>query len=278
MRQRLLFLEVEVTRLLSNLIKSNFIYVNNSKEIIDSDSSFKHLGHSLMKSQPNNMQVTNGEKQFVNDLNIVNMQRLIDEEQALIIQNAEKTMNEARKKAMDIVNQAKSEAEGIKNLAIEEGKKLGYIKGFEAGSKEIERLEAELKENIEKQNQDYQALLETLEPQFVDIMVGLLEKLTNVVVEDQKGVILHLINQAITNQDKSNDFVVWVSKQDLDFVKSKSDHIMECLNKDVKLQILEDSSLKVNQCLIETGGRYIDCSLDIQLSNLITDLKMLLVK
>ncbi len=263
---------------MSNLIKSNYIYVNTTKEIIDSDSSFKSLTSKSVESRSEIREMSGGEDQFVNGLNVVSMQRLLDEEQALIVQSAEKTMNDARNKAIDIVNRAKEEAEGIKALAVEEGKKLGYIKGFEAGSKEIESLEAELKEKLKKQDEDYQALLEELEPRFVDVVIGLIEKITNVVIEEQRGVILHLINRAISNQEKSNDFVVSVSKEDFDFVKSHSDRIVESLSESVKLLIVEDRSLSKNQCLIETNGRYIDCSLDIQLSNLITDLKLLLVK
>ena len=266
-----------MTRLLSNLIKSNFIYVNTNKEIIDSNNSFKTLTQQFCKPQVDEMQSSNGDNQFVNGLNVVSMQRLIDEEQALIVQSAEQTMNDARKKSIDIINQAKEEAESIKTLAMEEGKKLGYIKGFEAGSKEIERLEAELKERIDKNDQDYQAMLQELEPRFVDVMAGLIEKLTNVAIDGQKGVILHLINRAITNQEKSREFVIWVSKEDLEFVKANSDQIIGTLSEDVKIQILEDVNLSQNQCLIETNGHYIDCSLDIQLNNLITDLKMLLV-
>ena len=264
-------------RLLSNLIKSNFIYVNSSKEIIDSDTCFKTLAQKNILPQVNDSQNEIRENQFIDGMNVVNMQRLIDEEQALIIQSAERTINEARQKAIDIVNQAKEEAQSIRSLAMEEGKKLGYVKGFEDGSKEIERLETELKDKLKRQEQDYQALLQELEPKFVDIISGLIEKLTNVIVEDQKGVILHLLNQAITNLEQNGEFIVWVSKEDFEFVKSQKDCIIGSLNQDVMLQILEDRGLSKNQCLIETNGHYIDCSLDIQLSNLIKNLKMLVV-
>lgn len=263
---------------MSNLIKSNYIYVNTSKEIIDSDTCFRSLTQKHVKPIVGEIQATGGEEQFVNGLNVVNMQKLIDEEQALIVQTAEQTINDAKKQAMDIVNQAKAEALNIKSLAMEEGKKLGYVKGFEAGAKEIERLEVELKEKLQKQDEEYQALLREVEPKFVDVMVGLIKNLTNVVVEEQRDVILHLINRAILNQEKNDEFIVWVSKDDFEFVRSNRERIVASLSKEIKLQVLEDASLSENQCLIETNGHYIDCSLDIQLSNMITDLKMLLTK
>lgn len=263
---------------MSNLIKSNYIYINNSKEIIDSNLSFHALTETKGKEWVKNLHVVEREELSANDLNVASMQQLIDEEQALIVQSAEQMINDARKKAMDIINQAKAEAENIKALAVEEGKKLGYVKGFEAGSQEIKRLEEELKNQLEKQEEEYQKLLQEVEPHFVDIMAGLIEKLTNIVVEEQRGVILYLIDRAITNQEKNDDFTVWVSKEDFEFVKMNSNRISASINEDIQLQILEDASLSKNQCLIETNGHYIDCSLDIQLSNLITDLKMLLVE
>ncbi len=41
------------------------------------------------------------------------------------------------------------------------------------------------------------------------------------------------------------------------------------------IEIVEDVTMKKNQCIIETGSGMYDCSLDVQLENLIEEIKML---
>ena len=43
----------------------------------------------------------------------------------------------------------------------------------------------------------------------------------------------------------------------------------------VSLEIVETDTLSRNKCLIETDNSVIDCSIDTQIKNLITDLRML---
>ena len=42
-----------------------------------------------------------------------------------------------------------------------------------------------------------------------------------------------------------------------------------------QIEVVEDLTLKQNECLIETEGGVFDCSLDIQLEDLISDIKVL---
>jgi flagellar assembly protein FliH len=66
-----------------------------------------------------------------------------------------------------------------------------------------------------------------------------------------------------------------VSKEDYPFLIENQGKIYLASPKDINLNIVEDSDLAKNQCIIETDGGVFDCSLDIQLEQLIKEIKLL---
>ena len=94
-------------------------------------------------------------------------------------------------------------------------------------------------------------------------------------MDDKKDVILHLINQQINNVEKSNNYVIRVSKEDYDLVNNKKQMLAEYIGEESSIEIVETDTLSRNKCLIETDNSVIDCSIDTQIKNLITDLRML---
>ena len=66
-----------------------------------------------------------------------------------------------------------------------------------------------------------------------------------------------------------------VSKADIARVSSKKATLRMLAKEVQEFDIVEDSSLSENQCIIETDNKIIDCSLDAQLSNLEEHVKLL---
>ena len=114
-----------------------------------------------------------------------------------------------------------------------------------------------------------------LEPAFANLVVSLVRKLTGVVCEDNKDVILYLIGNAIRNKEKTTKMLIRVSKQDMARVSSKKATFKMIANEVEDFEIVEDESLTENQCIIELDNKIIDCSLDAQLQNLEEHVKML---
>lgn len=218
------------------------------------------------------MDNNNFEKQ---DLTVSTMEKLLREEKEFVGKKMEEMLAKANEEADLIIAKANEEAKRIRELANEEGRKAGYVEGFEEGTKEIEKLEQQLQEECQLQKQQYQEMIEQVEPQFVNIMIRLIEKITGVIVEDKNQVILYLIQHAFMNTDKGKEFVIHVSKEDYLFVSENKEKLYSAISKEAKIDIVEDVALSKNQCMIESDQQVIDCSLDIQLSNLIADLKLL---
>ena len=86
---------------------------------------------------------------------------------------------------------------------------------------------------------------------------------------------MHIINNALSNSPNNNTYVIRVAKEDYEFVNDKKNEIMENLKEGVSVEINIADNLTRNKCIIETDNTVIDCSLDVQLENLIEDLRLL---
>lgn len=268
----------------SNLIKRNYIYFDHKeKRVIDSnDRADAYIPAPAVKKADEDR--TNGE--FISGLNAIN----IDVENILKEQNeiassmavteaasgeAEEILRQARSQADELLEEARAQAELLKTQAYEEGKQQGYLEGSEECNQKAAQLELEFQEKILANERDYEQHLLNLEPDFVDIMIALIEKITGVMVEDKKDVILYLLDRTMKQETKSNQFMIRVSKEDYEFLESQKERLYSSVGNDAQIQVEEDRTLGKNQCILETDTKIIDCSLDIQLKNLCDDLKLL---
>lgn len=256
---------------MSNVIKAYYVrYDNDEKKTIDT-----HLKFAQEIEVPKNRAVITPESNegFIEGLNAVVVEEIPTNEE--LNQKTSKIVEDAKKEAKGILDQAKKDADKIKNDAFQAAQKKGYEEGMLQARKEAQKLKAEYEENLHNLQKEYGDKMLSLEPQMAEIMASLIEKITGILVEDKEEVILYLINRAITNMDKSKEYTIRVSKEDYEYISMRKDMIQNAVGRKVDLFIIEDSTLEKNQCLIETETRMINCSLDVQLSNLITDIKLI---
>ena len=171
---------------------------------------------------------------------------------------AEKIIEDARLQAEQII------ADANKNAAAQE----------EADKKQ-EQLEAEYNNRKKELEQEYNELKEKVEPQLVEVITDVFRKVTGVVAEDNQQIILHLINDVMHNADGSRDYVIKVSPEDYKFLVNNQGKIYCAMSREVNIDIVEDAGLERNQCMIETNTGIFNCSLDIELNNLIKNIKLL---
>ena len=270
---------------MSNMIKSYSVRYEEDKKTIDANSwevkkVFYASKDDTSINEDSNDEFVGGLQAVIvdsSDIQDINdnkntagsSSRVIDKDKYLSL------LDSAREEANKIVEAARSEAEEIKIEAFDEAKKKGYEEGLQKGKLDIQDKNNELKEKAKQQDEDFEACIANLEPQIVDIMSSLIEKITGVLVEDKQEVILYLVKKAFKNADKAERFVIRVSKEDYEFLSSKRETILSSIGREVGLDIVEDMELSKNQCQIESEQRVIDCSLDVQLHNLINDLRLM---
>jgi flagellar assembly protein FliH len=205
-------------------------------------------------------------------------QDLPENDMLLVQEQSNQIVSDAREQAANILEQASKEAEVTCQQLYQEAQSKGHEEGVQKGEAEVELVKRELDDLINNQNNDYQKQVEKLESQFADVISKLIEKITGIIVEDKKEVILYLIHNAMIKTDNSKSYVIKTSKEDYEYILSQKDELLSLVKGDISLDISFDSALNKNQCLIETDTRIIDCSLDVQLTNLVQDIKLLSIQ
>jgi flagellar assembly protein FliH len=188
---------------------------------------------------------------------------------------AEQILDQANQQAADILDAARNEAEKIRMEAHEEGMMQGIKEGNEEAAHENETLKAELQKQYEASMAELDREEEELEPKMALLIADLVEKITGVVCDDKKDLIIYLIDNALKKLDRTKNINIHVSREDLLAVNEQSGRLKAMIPEDTSLTITEDGSLQRNQCIMETDSRVIDLSLDVQLENLRQHIKLI---
>ncbi len=275
---------------MSNLLKRSSV-INKDERVIDYNDLIKKKIQAIMESKHNEMDADG----FINGLHADVVEELISdddtadaltEDAAMGEQQAAASLENTNAEAERIIEEARLQAEQIiadanKNAdaAFEEAKQNGYYEGNEKAQEEMNikqaQLEAELDNKRKELEQEYNNLKESIEPELVEVITDVFRKVTGVVAEDNQEIILHLINDVMHNADGSRDYVIKVSPDDYKFLVNNQGKIYCAMSKEVNIDIVEDATLERNQCMIETNTGIFNCSLDIELNNLIKNIKLL---
>lgn len=275
---------------MSNLLKRSSV-INKDERVIDYNDLIKKKIQAIMESKHNEMDADG----FINGLHADVVEELISdddtadaltEDAAMGEQQAAASLENANAEAERIIEEARLQAEQIiadanKNAdaAFEEAKQNGYYEGNEKAQEEMNikqaQLEAEFDNKRKELEQEYNNLKESIEPELVEVITDVFRKVTGVVAEDNQEIILHLINDVMHNADGSRDYVIKVSPDDYKFLVNNQGKIYCAMSREVNIDIVEDATLERNQCMIETNTGIFNCSLDIELNNLIKNIKLL---
>jgi flagellar assembly protein FliH len=188
---------------------------------------------------------------------------------------ADEMIANAREEADAIIAEAQEQAEALKSHYEEEGKKVGYQEGLADAMNEFNAK----KDELEVERQNLQAQFEekerTMESELVDVITEVMERFFLIQFGNKKDLLLHLIDNALINIENSREFLIKVNDENFDFLNQYKSQLQEKVGNDLQLDIIRDPVLDIHQCLIETDGGVFDCSLDVELDNLVKDLKSL---
>lgn len=192
---------------------------------------------------------------------------------------AENLRSEARENANSLIEQAKAEAEQIKEEAYNEGYEKGLSDGAMEAAKRgdayIENLQKEHELFLEQINEETKNKVAESEKELVDFTCKVIEKFTGILVDDYKSVLLYMMNNAISDEEASTKFVIKVSEENYDYVYENKKRITGATNPNIDIEIFGDAKLENRQCIIETDNGIIDLSMNIQIENLITAIKLI---
>lgn len=189
---------------------------------------------------------------------------------------AEEIIQQARLQALKIENDAKAQAELDKIQFMEAARNQGYQDGMEQAAREAELAREEQKQYCRQLEEEYQHRMDELEPQFVETITGIYEHIFHVELQSYREILGYLISATMRKVEGSRSFIVHVSKEDFPFVSMQKKQIIAgAAIANCTVEMVEDSTLAKNECLIETEGGIFDCGLGTQLSELGQKLRLL---
>lgn len=267
----MLFPVVEVTRSLSNLIK--YTFVNFDKEdsyVIDYEKKEKPVEEPELQMT----QVPDPEG-FEAGVPVKNFDQVWEEKQEEAREQARVVLEEADKEAAQILEQARQEADDVRQQAFDQGFEEGKAEGIRRGQSEIENEKNEILQEKEDFRKQYEDTMAQMEPKFADVLCTLLQKLTGVLVSDQREVLTYLIHRTMMDMEPSSKFVLRVSTEDFPYMEAHKEEILMKAGVDAAVEVQEEKSLKDGECIIETDSQMIDCSFHTQLKNMTDTLRLL---
>ena len=188
---------------------------------------------------------------------------------------ADKIIAEAEVQASGILDEATEQAAKMKDDAYAAGEQAGYAAGSEKAQEELAAKTAELNAKQSAMEADFTARETGMEERLCDVVCDIVSKVFAIEFYDKKEIIVHLVDNVVTNSPSSKVFMIRVNDENFAVLNEQKEALKEKLGSGIELDIVRDPLLTPEQCQIETDGGVYDCGMDVQLSNLIKDIRAL---
>ncbi len=275
----------------SNVLKVQYTYVKqDEKRVIDTNELLaKRVEEYLLQEKAAaEAQEEVAEEGFVGGLNVEHL-GVLSEEEIEAVEYSENiveeipvipTPEELMQKAMDdiaiIKREASQQLDEERRRVLEEAREKGYAEGKRQAEQEYLEKEKTMRQQMLEMEHEYQSLIDSLEPRFIDTLTGIYEQIFHVELSKYREVLIHLISSTIRKIEGCKEFTVHVSAEDYPYVSMQKKQLQESVGvPGCSIEIVEDLNLERNECQIETATGIFDCGLGTELEELSGKLKLL---
>lgn len=201
------------------------------------------------------------------------VKRKTDEAQALKRQaqdEAEEILAQARQRAEEITGEARQTLDAERKGAEEAGREAGREAGFAEGKAEVERLVERTQVVLERAQDKRAEILAETEQEIIDLVLLIARKVIKVISENQRGVIVSNVVQALRKVKARGNVIIRVNIADLKLATEHTKNFIQMMEGAKSIQVVEDSSVDSGGCIIETDFGEIDARIASQLAELET--------
>lgn len=207
--------------------------------------------------------------------------QIIQEAYELAEEKTRTIMEEAESKAEEIISSANETAISI----LEKSKEDGYSEGYSTGEKEgyesgfnegklvadglIEEALSIKNSYIETKNN----LLKELEPEIIELVISIYEKVINKKSEEDNELIVDLVLNGISKLDLTDKLTIICAKEDYNVLEMSKNEILAKSSMITELDIKYDMALGKGDCILET----LRGNIDVSLKNQLEEVKELLI-
>lgn len=266
---------------MSNLYKQRCVTTEESnKRVINSNQMVEQKLAQLQRAYLAQQSNSSPEDGFTSGIvaTEVAIEELEESEPDYIVEareEAERILADARYQAEQMIADANGQVDAIVQQARQEGQRQGYEEGSEAAKQELLQEQQEYDNRRELLEAQYQEQLDQLEPQLLDVILQVVDKVFGIQFADKKEILLHLIRKTLTGIESCRQFQLRAGQDNYLFLETHKDEIINAIGGGVTISVMADATIEDDRCLIETDSGMYDCSIDVELQNLIKDIRSL---
>lgn len=178
--------------------------------------------------------------------------------------DAESLIRQAERKALEIVEAARSRVTKLEDDAREAGREEGYAVGKSAAEDELAPVITTIRELIESVRAQRGAVIAAAEPELARLAIAIAERVVHTELQTNQNIIIENVRQALTRLVSREVVTLRVNPVDLDTIRQHRDNIVAA--GDVEhLRIVEDQRVDRGGVILETDAGTIDSKISTQL-------------
>lgn len=190
-------------------------------------------------------------------------------------EQAEQIISEANAEAVMIHDKASKDADTLREMARQEGYQAGYASASQQANEELRAGREALAGQEQELQTQYEAAMAELEPKLLDTILTVFDEVFRMQFAGKRDMLLHLVKNAMRGIRETRQYKIRVSEAEVSFLREHKEELQEKVGEDVQIEIVMDPELSESQCIIDADSGVYDCGLDVELDNLIRDLRSL---
>jgi flagellar assembly protein FliH len=184
--------------------------------------------------------------------------------------DAKKIIDDANKKIKEMETEVRKTLDGELKAAKDKGNEEGKNSGYAEGKAEVERLISRVQVMLERAQDKRGEILDETEKEIIDLVLMISRKVIKVLSENQEGVIISNVIQALRKVKTKGTCIIKVNMDDLQLATEHKEEFIKLVEGVKDIQIHEDTTVDKGGCIIETDFGEIDARISSQLAELET--------
>jgi len=166
-------------------------------------------------------------------------------------------LSDAERRAHEILQSAKANAESIRKDAFE--------KGIDEGRHKVENTIKEALSTLNEAVKERKKIIKDAESEILRLAIKSAEQIIRSEVSLHRDVCLNIVSDAINRVSDREQVIVRVNREDAEYIKRYKEKLSGIVDGIKSFSILEDSQIEPGGCIIETNLGYVDARISTKL-------------
>lgn len=195
---------------------------------------------------------------------VAKAKELVDEAKQIITE----AQQEAQKLIEDANNQAKSEADAIRENARKEGYDAGNKQGYEDGTNSLQEKFMALETFTQSQFDLKHNIIKSAQLDIVELVVAIARKVCQKTLENDIEVLKNMTIESINRLKDKETITITINPELAEKIYSISDELKEAIPKLQNIKVIEDENVSADGTIVESLLSRVDNRLKIQIDQI----------